>query len=133
MPSRRQTASNIPTNLKYTKDHEWIRLEGDNAYVGITDYAQHELGDIVFVDVDTLDETLDAEETFGTIEAVKTSSEMFMPVGGKVVEFNEALADAPEKVNSDPYGEGWIIKVEVTNAAEMDNLLDAEGYKALIG
>ncbi|MBR4138108.1 MAG: glycine cleavage system protein GcvH [Bacteroidales bacterium] len=124
---------NIPTNLKYTKDHEWIRLEGDNAYVGITDYAQHELGDIVFVDVDTLDETLDAEETFGTIEAVKTSSEMFMPVGGKVVEFNEALADAPEKVNSDPYGEGWIIKVEVTNAAEMDNLLDAEGYKALIG
>ena len=124
---------NIPTNLKYTKDHEWIRLEGDNAYVGITDYAQHELGDIVFVDVDTLDETLEAEETFGTIEAVKTSSEMFMPVGGKVIEFNEALADAPEKVNSDPYGEGWIIKVEVTNAAEMDNLLDAEGYKALIG
>ena len=124
---------NIPTNLKYTKDHEWIRLEGDNAYVGITDYAQHELGDIVFVDVDTLDETLEAEETFGTIEAVKTSSEMFMPVGGKVIEFNEALADAPEKVNTDPYGEGWIIKVEVTNAAEMGNLLDAEGYKALIG
>lgn len=124
---------NIPTNLKYTKDHEWIRLESDNAYIGITDYAQHELGDIVFVDVDTLDETLEAEETFGTIEAVKTSSEMFMPVGGKVIEFNEELADAPEKVNSDPYGEGWIIKVEVTNAAEMDNLLDAEGYKALIG
>lgn len=124
---------NIPTNLKYTKDHEWIRLEGDNAYIGITDYAQHELGDIVFVDVDTLDETLEAEETFGTIEAVKTSSEMLMPVGGKVIEFNEELADAPEKVNSDPYGEGWIIKVEVTNAAEMDNLLDAEGYKALIG
>ena len=124
---------NIPTNLKYTKDHELIRLEGDNAYIGITDYAQHELGDIVFVDVDTLDETLEAEETFGTIEAVKTSSEMFMPVGGKVIEFNEELADAPEKVNSDPYGEGWIIKVEVTNAAEMDNLLDAEGYKALIG
>jgi len=124
---------NIPTNLKYTKDHEWIRSEGDNAYIGITDYAQHELGDIVFVDVDTLDETLEAEETFGTIEAVKTSSEMFMPVGGKVIEFNEELADAPEKVNSDPYGEGWIIKVEVTNAAEMDNLLDAEGYKALIG
>ncbi len=124
---------NIPTNLKYTKDHEWIRLEGDNAYIGITDYAQHELGDIVFVDADTLDETLEAEETFGTIEAVKTSSEMFMPVGGKVIEFNEALADAPETVNNDPYGEGWIIKVEVTNAAEMDNLLDAEGYKALIG
>ena len=124
---------NIPTNLKYTKDHEWIRLEGDNAYIGITDYAQHELGDIVFVDVDTLDETLEAEETFGTIEAVKTSSEMFMPVGGKVIEFNEELADAPEKVNTDPYGEGWIIKVEVTDASEMDNLLDAEGYKALIG
>ena len=124
---------NIPTNLKYTKDHEWIRLEGDCAYIGITDYAQHELGDIVFVDVDTLDETLEAEETFGTIEAVKTSSEMFMPIGGKVIEFNEELADAPEKVNSDPYGEGWIIKVEVTNAAEMDNLLDAESYKALIG
>lgn len=124
---------NIPANLKYTKDHEWIRLEGDNAYIGITDYAQHELGDIVFVDVDTLDETLEAEETFGTIEAVKTSSEMFMPVGGKVVEFNEALADAPEKVNSDPYGEGWIIKAEVTDALEMDNLLDAEAYKALIG
>ncbi|MBQ6083595.1 MAG: glycine cleavage system protein GcvH [Bacteroidales bacterium] len=124
---------NIPTNLKYTKDHEWIRLEGDNAYIGITDYAQHELGDIVFVDVDTLDETLEAEETFGTIEAVKTSSEMFMPVCGKVIEFNEELADAPEKVNSDPYGEGWIIKVEVTNADEMNNLLDAEGYKALIG
>ena len=124
---------NISTNLKYTKDHEWIRLEGDNAYIGITDYAQHELGDIVFVDVDTLDETLEAEETFGTIEAVKTSSEMFMPVGGKVVEFNEALADAPEKVNSDPYGEGWIIKAEVTDASEMDNLLDAEAYKALIG
>ena len=123
---------NIPTNLKYTKDHEWIRLEGDNAYVGITDYAQHELGDIVFVDVDTLDETLEAEETFGTIEAVKTSSEMFMPVGGKVIEFNEALADAPEKVNTDPYGEGWIIKVEVTNAAEMDNLLDAAAYEEKI-
>lgn len=124
---------NIPTNLKYTKDHEWIRLEGDCAYIGITDYAQHELGDIVFVDVDTLDETLEAEETFGTIEAVKTSSEMFMPIGGKVIEFNEELADAPEKVNSDPYGEGWIIKVEITNAAEMDNLLDAESYNALIG
>lgn len=124
---------NIPSNLKYTKDHEWIRLEGNEAFIGITDYAQHELGDIVFVDVDTLDETLDAEETFGTIEAVKTSSEMFMPVGGKVIEFNEALADAPEKVNQDPYGEGWIIKVEVSDASEMDALLDAEAYKSLIG
>ena len=124
---------NIPANLKYTKDHEWIRLEGDNAFIGITDYAQHELGDIVFVDVDTVDETLDAEEPFGTIEAVKTSSEVFMPVAGKVVEFNEALADAPETVNSDPYGEGWIIKIEVSYASQMDALLDAEAYKNLIG
>ena len=124
---------NIPANLKYTKDHEWIRLEGDNAFIGITDYAQHELGDIVFVDVDTVDETLDAEEPFGTIEAVKTSSEAFMPVAGKVVEFNEALADAPETVNSDPYGEGWIIKIEVSDASQMDALLDAEAYKNLIG
>lgn len=124
---------NIPANLKYTKDHEWIRLEGDNAFIGITDYAQHELGDIVFVDVDTVDETLDAEEPFGTIEAVKTSSEVFMPVAGKVVEFNEALADAPETVNSDPYGEGWIIKIEVSDASQMDTLLDAEAYKNLIG
>ncbi len=124
---------NTPSNLKYTKDHEWIRLEGETAYVGITDYAQHELGDIVFVDVDTVDETLDAEETFGTVEAVKTSSELFMPVAGKVVEFNEALADAPELVNKDPYGEGWMIKVEVNNAADIEGLLDAEAYKALIG
>lgn len=124
---------NIPANLKYTKDHEWIRLEGDNAFIGITDYAQHELGDIVFVDVDTVDETLDAEEPFGTIEAVKTSSEVFMPIAGKVVEFNEALADAPETVNNDPYGEGWIIKIEVSDASQMDALLDAEAYKNLIG
>ena len=124
---------NIPANLKYTKDHEWIRLEGDNAFIGITDYAQHELGDIVFVDVDTVDETLDAEEPFGTIEAVKTSSEVFMPVAGKVVEFNEALADAPETVNNDPYGAGWIIKIEVSDASQMDALLDAEAYKNLIG
>lgn len=124
---------NTPSNLKYTKDHEWIRLEGETAYVGITDYAQHELGDIVFVDVDTVDEILEAEETFGTVEAVKTSSELFLPVAGKVVEFNEALADAPELVNKDPYGEGWMIKVEVSNAADVDGLLDAEAYKALIG
>lgn len=124
---------NIPAELKYTKDHEWIRLEGETAYVGITDFAQHELGDIVFVDVDTVDETLDAEETFGTIEAVKTSSEMLMPVAGTVIEFNEALADAPETVNNDPYGEGWIIKVQVTNAADIDALLSAEAYKELIG
>ena len=124
---------NIPAELKYSKDHEWIRLEGETAYVGITDFAQHELGDIVFVDIDTVDETLEADETFGTIEAVKTSSELLLPVAGTVVEFNEALADAPETVNNDPYGEGWIIKVQVANPAELDGLLDAEAYKELIG
>ena len=124
---------NIPAELKYSKDHEWIRLEGEIAYVGITDFAQHELGDIVFVDIDTVDETLEAEETFGTIEAVKTSSELLLPVAGTVIEFNEALADAPETVNNDPYGEGWIIKVQVANPADLDGLLDAEAYKELIG
>ena len=119
---------NIPAELRYSKDHEWIRLEGETAYVGITDFAQHELGDIVFVDIDTVDETLEAEETFGTIEAVKTSSELLLPV-----EFNEALADAPETVNNDPYGEGWIIKVQVANPADIDGLLTAEAYKELIG
>lgn len=124
---------NIPAELRYSKDHEWIRLEGETAYVGITDFAQHELGDIVFVDIDTVDETLEADETFGTIEAVKTSSELLLPVAGTVVEFNEALADAPETVNNDPYGEGWIIKVQVANPADLDGLLDAEAYKELIG
>ena len=124
---------NIPAELKYSKDHEWIRLEGETAYVGITDFAQHELGDIVFVDIDAVDETLEAEETFGTIEAVKTSSELLLPVAGTVIEFNEALADAPETVNNDPYGEGWIIKVQVANPADLDGLLDAEAYKELIG
>ena len=124
---------NIPAELKYSRDHEWIRLEGETAYVGITDFAQHELGDIVFVDIDTVDETLEADETFGTIEAVKTSSDLLMPVAGTVVEFNEALADAPETVNNDPYGEGWIIKVQVSDPAELNNLLDAEAYKELIG
>ena len=124
---------NIPAELRYSKDHEWIRLEGETAYVGITDFAQHELGDIVFVDIDTVDETLEADETFGTIEAVKTSSELLLPVAGTVIEFNEALADAPETVNNDPYGEGWIIKVQVANPAELDGLLDAEAYKELIG
>ena len=124
---------NIPAELKYSKDHEWIRLEGETAYVCITDFAQHELGDIVFVDIDTVDETLEAEETFGTIEAVKTSSELLLPVAGTVIEFNEALADAPETVNNDPYGEGWIIKVQVANPADLDGLLDAEAYKELIG
>ena len=124
---------NIPAELKYSKDHEWIRLEGETAYVGITDFAQHELGDIVFVDIDTVDETLEADETFGTIEAVKTSSELLMPVAGTVIEFNEALADAPETVNNDPYGEGWIIKVQVSDPSELEGLLDAEAYKELIG
>lgn len=124
---------NIPAELKYSKDHEWIRLEGETAYVGITDFAQHELGDIVFVDIDTVDEELEAEETFGTIEAVKTSSELLMPVAGTVVEFNEALADAPETVNNDPYGEGWIIKVKVNDPAELEGLLSADAYKELIG
>ena len=124
---------NIPAELKYSKDHEWIRLEGETAYVGITDFAQHELGDIVFVDIDTVDETLEADETFGTIEAVKTSSELLLPVAGTVVEFNEALADAPETVNNDPYGEGWIIKIQVSNPADLEGLLSAEAYKELIG
>ena len=124
---------NIPAELRYSKDHEWIRLEGETAYVGITDFAQHELGDIVFVDIDTVDETLEAEETFGTIEAVKTSSELLLPVAGTVIEFNEALADAPETVNNDPYGEGWIIKVQVANPADIDGLLTAEAYQELIG
>ena len=124
---------NIPAELKYSRDHEWIRLEGETAYVGITDFAQHELGDIVFVDIDTVDETLKADETFGTIEAVKTSSDLLMPVAGTVVEFNEALADAPETVNNDPYGEGWIIKVQVANVADLEGLLSAEAYKELNG
>ena len=124
---------NIPAELKYSRDHEWIRLEGETAYVGITDFAQHELGDIVFVDIDTVDETLEADETFGTIEAVKTSSELLLPVAGTVVEFNEALADAPETVNNDPYGEGWIIKVQVANPADIEGLLTAEAYQELIG
>ena len=124
---------NIPAELRYSKDHEWIRLEGETAYVGITDFAQHELGDIVFVDVDTVEESLEAEETFGTVEAVKTSSELLLPVAGTVIEFNELLADAPETVNNDPYGDGWIIKVQVANAADIDGLLTAEAYKELIG
>ncbi|MCC8173366.1 MAG: glycine cleavage system protein GcvH [Odoribacter sp.] len=123
---------NVPAELKYTKDHEWIRVEGDVAIVGITDYAQSQLGDIVFVECETVGDTLDAEETFGTIEAVKTVSDLYLPVGGEIREFNSALEDEPELVNKDPYGEGWIVKVSVANASELDNLLDAEGYKALI-
>ena len=110
---------NFPDNLKYTKDHEWIRVEGEEAYIGITDFAQNELGDIVFIEVETVDETLDAEETFGTIEAVKTVSDLFMPLSGEVLEFNEALESTPEIINSDPYGEGWIIKIKITNQDEI--------------
>lgn len=125
---------NIPSNLKYTKDDEWIRLEGEEAYIGITDYAQHELGDITFVDVDAdlVGENLDAEEEFGAIEAVKTSAEIMMPVGGEILEVNEALADDASLVNKDPYGEGWIIKIKVNDAAELDNLLDSAAYETKI-
>jgi len=123
---------NIPDSLKYTKDHEWIKVEGDKAVIGITDYAQNELGDIVFIEVETEGETLDKEETFGTIEAVKTVSDLFMPLGGEVLEFNEALEQSPETVNSDPYGDGWIIKIKITDQSELDELLDATAYKELI-
>ncbi len=121
----------IPSNLLYTKDHEWIRVEGDEAVIGITEFAQKELGDIVFIDVDTEGETLEAEETFGTIEAVKTVSEMFMPVGGKVLEINSVLADSPETVNKDPYGEGWIIRISIADASESIHLLSPEAYADL--
>ena len=123
---------NFPTNVKYTKEHEWIRLEGDVAYVGITDYAQEQLGDIVFVDIPTEGETLAADEVFGTIEVVKTISDLFLPVTGEILEQNEALADQPELVNQDPYGEGWLIKTKPAADADFDSLLDAEAYKALI-
>ena len=123
---------NIPENLKYTNEHEWIRVEGDVAYVGITDYAQEQLGDIVFVDIQAEGETLEAGEAFGTIEVEKTISDLFMPVAGEVLEQNEALADQPELVNKDPYGEGWIIKVKPAADADFDSLLDAEAYKAII-
>jgi len=124
---------NIPANLKYTKDHEWISLEGDVATVGITDFAQKELGDIVYVEVETLDQTLDKDEVFGTVEAVKTVSDLFLPLAGEIIEFNESLETAPEKVNSDPYGEGWMVKVKVSDVSEFENLLDSEAYKNLIG
>lgn len=124
---------NIPANLKYTREHEWIRVEGNEAYVGITDYAQSELGEIVFVDVDTVGETVAQNEVFGSVEAVKTVSDLNMPATGEVLEFNENLNDHPELVNNDPYGEGWMVKITVNDAAELDNLLDAAGYEALIG
>lgn len=120
---------NIPENLKYTKDHEWVKIEGDTATVGITDFAQSELGDIVFVEVDTVGEELDKEETFGSIEAVKTVSDLFMPVGGEVAEFNEELEDTPDIINKDPYGKGWIVKIKVSDVADADELLSAAEYK----
>ncbi len=120
---------NIPENLKYSKDHEWIKIEGDTATVGITDFAQSELGDIVFIEVDTVGEELDKEETFGSIEAVKTVSDLFMPVSGEVVEFNEQLEDTPDIINKDPYDKGWIVKIKVSDLAEADDLLSAAEYK----
>lgn len=123
---------NIPHELKYTKDHEWIRAEGGNAYVGITDFAQGELGDIVFLEIETEGETLEKEEVFGTVEAVKTVSDLFMPVSGKVIEVNTQLEDEPELVNKDPYGEGWLIKVEMKDVSEIEELLTAEEYKKMI-
>ena len=123
----------IPANLKYTKEHEWVRVEGDVAYIGITDYAQSELGEIVFVEVETVGESLAVGEVFGTVEAVKTVSELFLPVDGEVLEFNTALEDAPELVNEDPYGKGWMVKLSVADAAQLDGLLSAADYEALIG
>jgi len=124
---------NIPAELKYTKDHEWIKIDGDTATVGITDFAQGELGDIVYVEVETVDETLDQEEVFGTVEAVKTVSDLFLPLSGEIVEFNETLEDEPELVNSDPYGAGWMIKIKFSDASQVDDLLTAEAYQELVG
>jgi len=127
------TIMNIPSNLKYTKDHEWVSLEGDVATVGITDFAQKELGDIVYVEVETLDQTLDKDEVFGTVEAVKTVSDLFLPLAGEIIEFNEDLETKPESVNTDPYGDGWMIKIKVSNPADFADLLSSDDYKELIG
>ncbi len=124
---------NVPSELKYTKDHEWIRIEGDEAVIGITDFAQSELGDIVFVEVETEGEEIDLEDVFGSVEAVKTVSDLFMPLSGEVLEFNSELEDAPEKVNEDPYNEGWMIKIKISDASQIDALLSAEDYSNLIG
>ena len=123
---------NIPTNLKYTKDHEWILVEGETGTIGITEFAQSELGDIVYVDIPTLDETLDKDAVFGSVEAVKTVSDLFLPVSGEVISFNEDLENAPENINKDPYGKGWIIKVKISNPSELDELLDAKAYTELL-
>jgi glycine cleavage system H protein len=124
---------NIPSNLKYTKDHEWVLIDGDTATVGITDFAQKELGDIVYVEVETLDQTLDKDEVFGTVEAVKTVSDLFLPLSGEIIEFNDELERNPEAVNSDPYGKGWMVKIKISNAAEVEELLSSDAYKQLIG
>jgi glycine cleavage system H protein len=124
---------NIPSELKYTKDHEWVKMEGDVATIGITDFAQSELGDIVYVEVETLDETLEADEIFGSVEAVKTVSDLFLPLSGEIIEFNEALEDEPENVNTDPYGAGWMIKVKCSDMSQVDGLMSADDYKTLIG
>ncbi|MEI8273845.1 MAG: glycine cleavage system protein GcvH [Paludibacter sp.] len=123
----------VPANLKYTKEHEWIRVEGKEAFVGITDFAQSELGEIVFVEVETIGEILSEGDVFGTVEAVKTVSDLYLPVDAKVLEFNQELEDAPELVNDDPYGKGWMVKIEITNASQLDSLLSATDYEALIG
>jgi len=124
---------NIPSNLKYTKDHEWVLIDGDTATVGITDFAQKELGDIVYVEVETLDQNLDKDEVFGTVEAVKTVSDLFLPLSGEIIEFNDALETNPEDVNSDPYGKGWMVKIKISTTSEIDELLSADAYKELIG
>ena len=124
---------NIPANLKYTKDHEWVLVDGDVATIGITDFAQKELGDIVYVEVETLDQTLEKDEIFGTVEAVKTVSDLFLPLSGEIIEFNDSLESDPEKVNADPYGDGWMVKVKISDMSEVDALLSSEDYKALIG
>jgi glycine cleavage system H protein len=124
---------NIPEDLKYTKDHEWVKIDGEIVTVGITDFAQGELGDIVYVEVETLDDTLEADAVFGTVEAVKTVSDLFLPVEGEIIEFNESLEEEPEKVNEDPYGAGWMIKIKVADTADLETLLSANDYKAIIG
>ena len=124
---------NTPTNLKYSKDHEWVRLEGEFAYVGITDFAQSELGEILFIEVETVGETMEAGEIFGSVEAVKTVSDLLLPVSGEIVEFNEKLEEEPELVNNDPYGEGWMVKITVSNPSDLDSLLTPEEYSALLG
>jgi glycine cleavage system H protein len=124
---------NIPQELKYTKDHEWVKIDGNVATIGVTDFAQGELGDIVYVEVETVGETMEREEVFGTVEAVKTVSDLFLPLAGEIIEFNESLEDTPEKVNTDPYGDGWMVKIKMSNEAEIEGLMSPEEYKELIG